>query len=81
MINHGAMPRRREGSRQSAKKTDDSASSVTVAGYIADMTAQMESMATAAGLDLVGYFLAMAHAESEAAAQETADEAKALRPT
>ena len=40
-----------------------------VAGYIADMTAQLESMATAAGLDLLAYFLAMARAESEAAAQ------------
>ena len=39
-----------------------------VAGYIADMTAQLESMATAAGLDLLAYFLAMARAESEATA-------------
>ena len=35
--------------------------------YIADMTAQLESMATAANLDLLAYFLAMARAESEAA--------------
>ena len=35
-----------------------------VAGYIADMTAQFESMAAAAGLDLLAYFLAMARAEA-----------------
>jgi len=40
-----------------------------VASYVADMTAQLESMATAAGLDLVAYFLAMARAESEATLQ------------
>lgn len=40
-----------------------------VAGYIADMTAQLESMATAAGLDLLAYFLAMARAESESASR------------
>ena len=45
------------------------AAAPAVASYIADMTAQLESMATAAGLDLVAYFLAMARAESEAAAR------------
>ena len=34
------------------------------------MTAQLESMATAAGLDLLAYFLAMARAEGEAASRE-----------
>jgi hypothetical protein len=43
-----------------------------VALYIADMTAQLESMATAAGLDLLAYFLAMARAESEAASRDGA---------
>jgi len=38
-----------------------------VAGYIADLTAQLETMAREAGLDLVGYLLEMARAESEAA--------------
>ena len=80
MIDHGAAPRRREGSRQFAKKADEGANAAAVAGYIADMTAQMESMAAAAGLDLVGYFLAMARAESEAAAQGAGEEGKALRP-
>jgi len=46
-----------------------------VAGYIADMTAQLEAMATAAGLDLLAYFLAMARAEGEAASHADADAA------
>ena len=52
--------------------TNVEAKTPAVAGYIADMTAQLESMATAAGLDLLAYFLAMARAESEAATQITA---------
>lgn len=48
--------------------TNGESSAPAVAGYIADMTAQLESMATAAGLGLLAYFLAMAHAESETAA-------------
>ncbi len=47
--------------------TGGDARAPAVALYIADMTAQLESMATAAGLDLLAYFLAMARAESEAA--------------
>jgi hypothetical protein len=42
---------------------------VTVARYIADMTAQLETMAIAARLDLLAYFLAMARAEGEASAR------------
>jgi len=38
-----------------------------VALYIADLTAQMASMARAANLDLLAYFLAMAHAEAKSA--------------
>jgi hypothetical protein len=38
-----------------------------VALYIADLTAQMASMARAANLDLLAYFLAMAHAEARSA--------------
>jgi hypothetical protein len=45
---------------------------LAVALYIADMTAQLESMATTAGLDLLAYFLAMARAESEAASRDGA---------
>ena len=46
--------------------TSDEPRPPAVAGYIADMTAQLESMATEAHLDLLAYFLAMAHAEGEA---------------
>jgi hypothetical protein len=45
------------------------ADEAAVACYISEMTAQLESMASAAGLDLLAYFLAMAHAEGEAAAR------------
>ena len=37
-----------------------------VAEYLADMTSQMESMAKAAGLDLLSYLLAMARVEADA---------------
>ena len=40
-----------------------------VARYIADMTAQMAAMASAARLDLIAHFLNMAHAESETIAR------------
>ncbi len=36
-----------------------------IARYIADMTAQLESMAAAARFDMLAYFLGMAKAESE----------------
>ncbi len=44
-----------------------------VARYIADMTAQLASMARAAKLDLLAYFLSMANAESEANARADVD--------
>ena len=44
-----------------------------VARYIADMTAQLASMARAARLDLLAYFLSMANAESEANARIDVD--------
>jgi hypothetical protein len=47
----------------------ESANEAAVAGYVAEMTAQLESMASAAGLDLLSYFLAMARAEGEASAR------------
>jgi hypothetical protein len=53
--------------RESAKSGE--ATAPAVASYIADMTAQLGSMATAAGLDLLAYFLAMARAESDAASR------------
>jgi hypothetical protein len=45
------------------------AEAIAVARYIADLSAQLESMATASRLDLIAYFLAMARAESEACAR------------
>jgi len=56
-----------------AETADASApnSPAEVARYIADMTAQLTSMAAAARLDLLTYFLSMANAESTALAQGT----------
>ena len=36
-----------------------------VAGYVSDMTAQLEAMAIAGGLDLLAYFLGMARSEAD----------------
>jgi hypothetical protein len=44
-------------------RKDDSARAV--AQYLADMTAQLESIARAANLELVAYLLAMARAEAD----------------
>lgn len=46
-----------------------------VARYVADMTAQLEAMAVAARLDMLGYFLGMAKAESELLLRTSAGEA------
>ena len=40
-------------------------SNTATARYIAEMSAEMARMASAAGLSLVSYFLSMAHAEAE----------------
>jgi hypothetical protein len=45
-----------------------------VARYIADMTTQLASMARAANLDMVFFFLEMAHTEAEAASRKVGDE-------
>ena len=52
----------------------------TVARYIADMTAQLETMAITARLDLLAYFLAMARAEGEASAHALPAETKSDAP-
>ena len=39
--------------------------SLDVARYVADMSAQLEAMALAADLDLLGYFMGMAKAEAD----------------
>ncbi len=51
-----------------------------VARYIADMTGQLESMAIAANLDLLAYFLAMARAESESSARAAVASMALSRP-
>ncbi len=48
-----------------------------VARYLADMTAQLESMAGAARLDLLAYFLAMARSEAEEQARTPSEDARA----
>jgi hypothetical protein len=77
MNDRGAAVRRHEarnrvegeaGAPQRRRRMDREIQSPAVAGYIADMTAQLETMATAARLDLLAYFLAMARAEGESAA-------------
>jgi hypothetical protein len=65
---------------QCESRTDREPHSLAVAGYIADMTAQLESMATAAHLDLLAYFLAMAHAEGETASHFETDAANEAAP-
>ena len=81
MSNRGVAMRRHEVRRRVVEQAyaprrespeSDDVGAPAVALYIADMTAQLESMATAAGLDLLAYFLAMARAESEAASHESA---------
>lgn len=54
-------PRRKEESPEAPAGPD----AVDVARYVADMTAQLEAMASSARLDLLAYFLGMAKAESE----------------
>jgi hypothetical protein len=58
---------RGEGSfNQSSPKPDDKAIAAETSRYIADMTAQMETMASAAKLDFLAYLLGLVRAESEA---------------
>jgi len=63
-------PKRKEESLEAAAGPG----AIDVARYIADMTAQLEAMATAAHLDLLAYFLGMAKAESELFARTNAPE-------
>jgi len=51
-------------------QSDDDASILAVARYLADMTGQLESMARASKLELLAYLLAMARAEAESVALE-----------
>ena len=78
MSDRGAAMRRRDVRRHPVERApaplrgghaQSDAGAPATAGYIADMTAQLESMAAATGLELLAYFLAMARAEGEAAAR------------
>jgi hypothetical protein len=55
-----------------APESGETAPSDEVARYIADMTIQLASMASSAKLDLLAYFLKMAHAESIAVTRQPA---------
>ena len=54
--------------------------SEAVARYLADMTAQLESMARAADLDLLAYLLAMARSEADAVSRKVARAASDRAP-
>ena len=75
MSTRANRPRRKREERGSASsartpvRDEPSDPSADVARYIADMTAQLASMAGAAKLDLLAYFLNMANAESESIAR------------
>ena len=57
-----SAPRAQQLSPQGASPAEE------VASYVADMTLQLAAMAAGAKLDLLAYFLNMAHAESVAMA-------------
>jgi hypothetical protein len=58
----------------------DEDGALAVAGYLADMTAQLESMARAAKLELLAYLLAMARAEADAVTRMPPDTGRDLGP-
>jgi len=64
------IPRAHQPAPQGASAAEE------VARYVADMTLQLATMATGAKLDLLAYFLNMAHAESVAMARNPADAAR-----
>jgi hypothetical protein len=62
--------RRGEGGRDpSFSEAGEDADAAETARYIADLTAQMGTMACAAKLDFLAYLLGLVHAESEAVAR------------
>ena len=72
-LGEGRRAAQQRSASASARTAGRGAGALAVAGYIADMTAQLESMATATRLHLLAYFLAMAHAESEAVTRTGAE--------
>lgn len=76
MVVHHGYPRRKHTAHAGSPHDPEDASkgrsesvttreSLDVAGYVSDMTAQLEAMALAAGLDLLAYFLGMARSEAD----------------
>ena len=79
MSEHGFPKRRRLAQERTARESPPAArrrgahlsgglvsrEALDVARYVADMTAQLEAMALAADLDLLGYFMGMARAEAD----------------
>jgi hypothetical protein len=57
------------GHDQPLSEEKDKAIAAETSRYIADMTAQMETMASAAKLDFLAYLLGLVRAESEAVAR------------
>jgi hypothetical protein len=74
MTNQGHPKRKqapRTGAARTAERSSDSTSGVAtrgaldVASYVSDMTAQLETMAQSANLELLSYFLGMARSEAD----------------
>lgn len=62
---HARSPHEPEDTSQGRSEPVTTRESLDVAGYVSDMTAQLEAMALAAGLDLLAYFLGMARSEAD----------------
>jgi len=79
MVSHEGYPRRKqplrgrrkpESARHASSSTEPTTGVATrealdIASYVSDMTAQLEAMAQAAGLDLLSYFLGMSRSEAD----------------
>ena len=66
-------PSSARGAARAPARDEPADPSIDVARYIADMTAQLASMARAAKLELLAYFLNMANAESESIVRGSVD--------
>jgi hypothetical protein len=66
-------PSSARGASRAPARDEPADASIDVARYIADMTVQLASMARAAKLELLAYFLNMANAESESIVRGSVD--------
>lgn len=62
------------------RKRSVSAPRAESARYIAQMTQELEQLANTSGLEMVGYFLAMARAEAVAAAEKASPQLAPASP-